>query len=475
MKKRIIYVFLLTVVVVSSIVACGETSTDGKSKDDATKHNDLLPAGIEQKDYDSDFVVLAPEWGLYPNYFFSDEAGTDVMTKALYDRELTIEEHLGVRIKPRWVSTIGEIPVVIRENNMSGDDLYQLALTHCISGTSAMITENLLYDMNDLTAINFEADYYNHISNENLSVNGHQYYAISDFMIPDPNAVLFNKDMLEELQLEAPYELVHHGEWTIDKMLEMMSAATLDEGDGKWDINDTYGFGAPDDWYLATFLYSSGLKLVDKNEAGEFELVFGKDERAYTMVDKLASLFNGPSTYVYNYMDTNVDNLLTIDKGRTLFGLETINKLNTLRDTDVEYGILPYPMLDEDQESYYSLDWSGLMCVPKTAQNSDMVGEVIELLAYYSDEEVLPTYYDLMLGEKLSRDPESKEMLDIIFDNIVFDAGMNYFGFSSNMNKLLFTGARIASGVWPGLSSHLATYGPAAEFEILDFNEQIAQ
>ena len=473
MNTRVTSIILL-LSMLASLTACGENNTadeEGKNSVD-----DSAPAGIEKKEYGEDFTVLAPEWGLYTNYFFSDEAGTDVMTQALYEREVKIEEHLGVTIKPHWVATIQEIPTAVRELNMSGDDNYQLVLTHCIMGTSSMITDKLLLDMNELEAVNFDADYYNHVSNENLSVNGHQYYAISDFMIPDPNAVLFNKSLIEELNLEDPYQLVRDGEWTVDNMMEMMNAATIDNGDGRWDINDTYGFGTPNDWYLATFLYSSGLKLVDKNEEGEFELVFGNNERAYTMAEKLESLFTGSDTYVYKYTDTNTDNLLTIDKGRSLFGLASINELHKFRDADVEFGILPYPMLDKQQNSYYSLDWSGLMCVPTTVQNPDMVGEVIELLAYYSEESVLPTYYDLMLGEKLSRDPESKEMLDLIFDNIIFDAGMNYFGFSANMNNLLFTGANIAgdNGAWPGLASYLAKHTTGAEAVIEEFNEIVA-
>ncbi len=473
MKLRITSAVLL-LSILASLAACGKGSDNGDGS--KLSVDDSKPAGIEKKEYNETFTVLAPEWGLYTNYFFSDEPGTDVMTKALYERELKIEEHLGVTIQPTWVSGIKDIPTAVRETNMSGDDIYQLVLTHCINGTASMITDNLLLDMNELEAVNFDADYYNHISNENLSVNGHQYFAISDFMIPDPNAVLFNKTLLAELKLDDPYELVENGEWTIDKMMEMMNAATIDNGDGRWDINDTYGFGAPNDWYLASFLYSSGLQLVDKNEEGEFELVLGSDERAYTMASKLDQLFNSSDTYVYKYSDTNTDNLLTIDKGRSLFGLVSINQLHTLRDADVEFGILPYPMLDENQDSYYSLDWSGLMCVPSTAQNPDMIGEVIELLSYYSEDAVLPTYYDLVLGEKLSRDPQSKEMLDVIFDNIIFDAGMNYFGFSQNMNKLLFTGAIIAgdSGSWTGLASHLATYSTGAEAEIESFNEAIA-
>ncbi len=473
--KKIISAILLASML-ASLAACGGDG-DGKNPnktDDSEKQE--LPAGIEKKDYGEDFAILAPEWGLYNNYFFADDPGTDAMSKALYEREVTVEEHLGVTITPSWVATIYDVLPKLREDNMSGDNLYQLALTHCMNGNAAAISEGLLYDMNTISTINFDADYYNHSANENLSLAGHQYFAVSDFLIPDPNAILFNKGLVEELNLEDPYELVRNGEWTIDKMMEMMNAATLDNGDGRWNMDDTYGFGMPDNWYLCDFLYSSGLLLTQKNDNGEFELAFGKDERVYTMGEKLNALFNGPDTYLYNSVDQNYDNDLSIDKGKSLFGIVSINALNVLRDTEVEYGILPYPKLDENQDSYYALNWSGLMCVPKNAKNTDMIGEVIELLAYYSDDAVIPAYFDIMLGEKLSRDNESKEMLSLIFDNAVFDAGMNYFGYDGNMHQLFYTGGKhIASKPSFSMASHLASYSPGAQAEIEAFNDAFAK
>ena len=473
--KRIISA-LLAASMLASLSACGD---DGNGKD-KNNNGDTdvkadLPAGIEKKDYGEDFTILVPEWGLYNNYFFADDPGTDVMSKALYEREVTVEDHLGVTISTSWISDIHEIPTKVREVNMSGDDLYQLVLTHCISGVAAMVTENLLVDMNTIDTMNFDADYYNHTANENLEVKGHQYYAISDYMLPDPNAILFNKGMIEEYDLDDPYELVRNGEWTIDKMIEMMGVVSKDNGNGRRDIDDTYGFGTPADWYLCDAIYSSGLMLVDKNEEGDFELAIDKGERTYTMIEKYEALLNNFSTtYIYDHKDIDTYNHLTIDKNRSLFGITAINQLNLLRDTEVEFGILPFPMLDENQGGYYALDWSGLMAIPASAQNLDMIGEVIELLSYYSDDAVIPAYFDIMLGEKLSRDAESREMLSIIYDNTVFDAGMNYFGFTGNMYKLFFmVGHQLAIQPTFSLASFLASYAPGAKAELADFNEAL--
>ena len=86
----------------------------------------------------------------------------------------------------------------------------------------------------------------------------------------------------------------------------------------------------------------------------------------------------------------------------------------TLRECEVDVGILPYPKYDEAQENYISQDWGGLMSVPNSISDPDMVGATMELLAWESSNEVLPSYYDITLSGKLSRDEDSRNMLELL-------------------------------------------------------------
>ncbi len=479
MKKRIISSLLLASML-TSLVACGGNDTD---KDSENKNKgEEKPAGIEAADYNLPFNIYAPDFGMYQRYFFADDPGTDAMTAAIYEREVNVEDHLGVDIGYTITSDIFGVRTKIQELVMTGDDTYQLFLTHCIAGLSAMITEDLLYDFNNFEDINLEAEYWNQQAQDALEVNGHLYYGVSDYMLSDPNCVLFNKSMIEELDLEDPYQLVRDGEWTVDKMAELMSAATKDDGDGRWTSKDTYGLTTADDWFCNSFIFSSEVDLVTKNTDGEFVFAFDT-ERTYTMVEKLEALLAGNDTWVYNYggatsAEENLanDEYVDISKGRSLFNVYNIAYLYVLRDVDVDFGVLPYPKLDASQDGYYTNDWSGLMCVPKTVQNTDMVGKVIELLSYYSGDTVRYAYYDIMLGEKLTRDPASKEMLDIIFDGVSYNAGVNYFGFDSNMKKFFYLGGSV---IWGGgganrLASHIASYKPGCEAAIDQFNADVA-
>ncbi len=482
MKKRIISSVILASMLLS-LAACSKDVPDAKDTTDTTVTvGDILPAGIEQKDYKGTVNILMPDWGLYQNYFDPGDDMTDIMNKALFNRELKVEEYLGVDITYDHIPTIYDIAPALSTAISTNDDLYQIVLTHCINGNSGFITSGYLADMNEMD-IDFTDEWFNQSANEALSVYGKQYFCISDYNLPDPNVFLFNKSMIDELNLEDPYQLVRDGKWTIDKMCEMASVATADNGDTVWDVNDTYGFSCPGTWYTNSFIFSADIPFIEKNEDGDFYLAFD-NERAYTLLEKMDALINGPDTYYFDDRGLNgdaafVDKALPIESDRCLFTLYALNMLYKIRNVETDFGILPYPKLDEEQENYISNDWTGLMCVPMSLKLESyyMVGDVIELLAYHSEEEVIPTYIDTTLGTKLSRDDESKEMIDLVFDTCSFNAGMNYFGFDTTgpfymfqiIHEMLY---RNGSNT---LSSWMATYGPPANSSITAFNNAVRE
>ena len=443
-----------------------------------TETEEAIEPSFEACNYDgATFHIYAPDWGLYRNYFFADEQTGDAMNDAIYERTLMVEEYLGIDITHSSGATEDlNVMNLMQQTVMSGDDAYQLVLTHCIQDVGSMLTAGLLYDWNNLEYCDLSQDYWNQSCNNNLSINGHQYYAVSDFMLPDPNCVLFNKGMIENYSLDDPYELVRSGEWTLEKMIEMGSAVTSDlDGNSVWDINDQYGIGTANDWYWNSLIYSSGLSLIDRDEQGNFELAINNDDM-YTLVEIVDNLVNGSNdAYLYDFNIPEEEKLM-ISRGQSLFQFESFNRLNLLRDSEVEYGILPYPKLKASQDGYYTNDWSGLMAIPKTITNPEMVGKACELLAIYSRETTIPAYYDLVLGTKLSRDEDSREMLELIFDNIVYDPGVNYFGFSSNIMPLFYLLHSMVIREGSGdFASWYARYAPGAESEIKQFVEAVSE
>lgn len=293
-----------------------------------------------------------------------------------------------------------------------------------------MITDGLLLDWNKLEYTDLSQKWWNQSANELLTLDGKLYYAVSDYMLADPNCILFNKSLVDKFDLDSPYNLVKNGNWTVDKLIEMSAAVSSDlNGDGMFDEKDRYGFASPANWMLASFYPASDIYLVSKDKTGEMKLTFYGD-RTISLVEKLDLLFNR-TTDAYSYESSAPEEKqLTIKSDRILFSPEAIHALGNYRDTEVDYGILPYPKFDASQENYISNDWSGLMGIPTNVRNPEMIGKAVELFAYYSRETTIPAYYDLVLTGKLSRDENSKEMLDIIFDNVIYDPGLYFFGWS---------------------------------------------
>ena len=131
------------------------------------------------------------------------------------------------------------------------------------------------------------------------------------------------------------------------------------------------------------------------------------------------------------------------------------------REAEATIGILPAPKFDEQQENYVSLDWGGLMGVPASIQDADLVGAVMELLAFESGDTVIPAYYEVLLAGKLARDPDTVAMLDILFDTVAYEPGVFLSSMSSAISTLLYTPSQIVLSNKKDFASSYAKQEPS--------------
>jgi hypothetical protein len=95
----------------------------------------------------------------------------------------------------------------------------------------------------------------------------------------------------------------------------------------------------------------------------------------------------------------------------------------TVREMDSDFYIVPVPMGDDTCEEYRSTCSTGnnLVGLPHTSQYLNETALVLEALAAESHRSVSPTYYDVILKDRYTRDNESKEMIDMIRDSVGVD------------------------------------------------------
>ena len=121
------------------------------------------------------------------------------------------------------------------------------------------------------------------------------------------------------------------------------------------------------------------------------------------------------------------------------------------------YYILPVPKYDEAQEGYRSFVNAWINAFAAIPANADLEfsGFITEALARYSYENVRPRAYDITYKAKATRDEESAEMLDIIFDNVYldFNAIYDFSGMMNAFNSVLVDKQPLASTLASKLTS----------------------
>ena len=97
-------------------------------------------------------------------------------------------------------------------------------------------------------------------------------------------------------------------------------------------------------------------------------------------------------------------------------------------------------------------------------KNPVLVGETLEMLAYYS-ENVKITYYEKVLGKRIADMPDDAEMLNIIWNGISTDVGQTFYNLGGDETGVCYT---IPQMLQPGTTQGLSAYLAAKERKIND-------
>ncbi len=429
---------LCALLTVSLFISCAEDLPEPAGETEVTgapsEVTEFEEPDYPEKDYGGRaFSILYLEWGTYQHYFFADELTGENMNDALYKRQSAVSEAFNIVFTRQGVIGHNDVKTNLSASVLAGDGAYDLVLAHCYIPLTAMITENLLYNWYDIPFIDMTAVYWNSY-NDRLAVNGILPFAASDYMITDPNGVFFNKDLVRAYNLEDPYDDVESGKWTWTRLTEVARGVSGDlDGNGVYNENDLYGFMGELGWQFDGIRNSIGEKVISAGEDGQLTVNPYTEKTAGAVNQIYDLLYTGNTSFTWGYnpeYDPNHGGIPPVDfgQGQALFYLVPLSSARAYRATEVDFGILPFPKYDEAQERYITTNWSGLMCVPVTVSDPELVGIVCEMLAVEGRKSVRPAYFDVLLASKIARDEESVRMLDIIYDNCEYDLGLNYSG-----------------------------------------------
>lgn len=386
---------------------------------------------VEKNDYKGEtfhMVGFEAPGSWYYSESMSDEQGSmHVLNNTVYEMNTLVEEYLGVNITYEYISKIstgGEIFDTVWPTIMSGDDAYQLCILHPYYSNVNFITQNGVLDFYTLPDFDPEQPYWNSEVMEQLSINGHAFLGVGDICKYKLNVLYCNKDLLNTVGRTVPYDKVRNGTWTLDEFFTISSDLYVDNGDGQRNNEDTYGFASLWDTNASDFMQSCGIYVVTRNEEDLFELTIYND-RLVEMYDKLYSWTEDESFYYWTWGGRKDESLVVnFRDSRSYFTHEYLD--TTYLDAEFSVGILPMPKFDTNQAEYAHVNWGNNIMLPSTVKNTEMVGQVLELMGYYSRTLVQERYYDDVLQLRVSEAPDDRDMVELIYNTVVFDPGIAF-------------------------------------------------
>ncbi len=487
--KKIISAFLVLLILLVSAVSCAKTphevgeATNTAGFISADTETELKPPNHDVNYEGYDFRVL--HWFVVgwesrlDKDIYAESATGDVLKDSVYERNLALAEKYNVTISLEN-KTFSDVPSIVKKFITSDDDAYDLVYARTVESPS-LITAGYYIDFNELPHADLSMPWWDQRAVEDLSIGGKLYLCASAINLIDKDAtavITFNKELAENNTLPDMYYIVKDNKWTFDKMNSLYTTAASDiDGDGKMTLNDVWGFIGGRD-VPTSFYNGAGARFAVK-DTDDMPVYNFDNEYSYNVTDKIVAMMNNKDTFYNHHSGTGAakatdDNEYRklFENGHGLFFWTRLDDITTMRASDTEFGILPIPKYSEEQNRYYSLvsiHTAGLMAIPITASDLERTSIIIEEWAYLSQKMVQPVYIDKALKGKSIRDNESETMLDIIFENRIFDIGIVY-------NFGQFTGDyEIINESKKGASSLYASKLKSIDSDIQKFIEQIQE
>ncbi|MBQ9779756.1 MAG: hypothetical protein IJW00_02310 [Clostridia bacterium] len=454
LRLRVLSALIAMLMLGAALISCGESLDDPQATDDTIAGTEASAATEEEietivehdlpdeLDYGKDEVVIVSR---YREGWTSGEIAVEKITNepvndAVYERNLNVEEELNVKLvsleenNPDPTALMTEISTNIKSN--SGDyDIVACAayvtVNEALNGTFA--------DLRQTDYIDFEKPYWSQGYNEVIEYQGTQYTITGSMVLSLYRFAFittFNKRLFTEAKVEAPYDAVKNGEWTLDYQTSLVPLFHNDNDGTPDDVNDIYGLVTTPYISVDPYWSSCDVPIVGRDADGGYEFIFDI-EKLFDVTEKTMKLFYGTdgATYTYEHYgldDEQNDIRIMFSTGNAAMATVRIMELESgdMRQMEDQFGVLPMPKYDTNQKQYKTLlhDQFTVMAIPTTVTGDRLneMSAVLECMASEGHKLVRPAYYESALRYKYMKDPESWEMMDIIIDNIYIDAGIIY-------------------------------------------------
>lgn len=438
--KKLIAFTLLAVLLLTAVLGCsdkgneqtdGTTAAQGDTAAVETAFLDSIPSDVSYDGYNYRIGYGSP-YEINECAYTLEEAAGDLINEAVYERNRIVEDKLNITISAdelcTWTSLLTRIQTMITAGDCPYDEFRASAWFMFKCSINGLLTS--LYDVSTL---DLDHEWWDAEADQMYSLNSNSIYFASGMInyLDDyaTSCMYFNKRISDENNIAYPYDLVRSGDWTIAKFIEYAKSFGSDvNGDSKYNGSDTYGYS--DNVGAMTRMFNGcGVSVLEISDEGS--ITVNTSEKLFDVFDAVFEPLYDSSVKTtliversvgYDIGDTLFPNGQVLIKGDALIG-NTAAFRQTMED---DFGIVPCPKFDENQENYYdsyNTAWGSVVAIPITNGDTERTGWILEALGSCSKDTVYNAVVEKTVLTKATRDEESVEMVQLIFTTKFFELG----------------------------------------------------
>lgn len=275
-------------------------------------------------------------------------------------------------------------------------------------------SQNLLYNLNSLPFTDYRSPYYNLDAMKQMS-GGYSIYGAAGELtenISDMYIIFFNKTILDRHNIVNPYLSVENGEWTWDKMREMILTVN-DNINSSGNLPLTGHASQTDtDTYIDIMFASTGQHYMETG-VGKIPIVSYNTTSTTKLIETARNLLYNDGTY---FTDNDENTAMTsFINGEVLFYIDRLSASSAFINMQESWGILPIPKLNLSQGNYYTFydTTVPVMAALASGVGVDKTGLLLQAMNAASYKHINDIYCT-QLSNNVLRDNGSINMLDYI-------------------------------------------------------------
>ncbi len=447
--KKILSFLLILAMLVTFLSACTSENDNGNNGKDTTEDtsavseteedessyiDDYINKLSSQYDYEGEtFTIIATEG----NCSEDEELNGNIENDAMYNRTMEAENVTGMDIQTLSITDPGDFTYIgenvadyVTKDVMAGIGAYDMIISSLLTCGATLVNNGALADLAQLDQIDLSQTWWSQNVMNELSFEGKLYLLpgkINASHYTGSGCILFNKKLFTDFNIEEPYDIAREGKWTFDEMVKLASAVPSGSGTYRYGLNGICGL---------PIYFGMGYKITELDDDGIPYIPDSLSKEQIDCIDKLSTVFNDPSTtsgtYLFgkdSYTGVSEYDEISFKTGCVLFDVTGIGDAIYLRESDIEFGILPMPKKDAKQENYISFcsTWGSFgTFIPVDSQNLERSAVVAEIYGALSEKYLEPAYMEKSLKGRSVYDEDSRAMVDIAYNTTVLDMAEMY-------------------------------------------------